>query len=56
MKIHSIEVFAVRLPLVSPFIVSYHTYHDMPSIIVKIETDNGLIGYGEGTPDEHVTG
>ncbi|KZR60057.1 mandelate racemase/muconate lactonizing enzyme family protein [Pseudobacillus badius] len=56
MKIHSIEVFAVRLPLISPFIVSYHTYHDMPSIIVKIETDNGLIGYGEGTPDEHVTG
>lgn len=56
MKITSIEIFAIRLPLKEPFIISYHTYNDMPSIIVKIETDNGLVGYGEGTPDEHVTG
>lgn len=56
MKITSVEVFAVRLPLITPFIISYHTYKDMPSIIVKVETDNGLVGYGEGTPDEHVTG
>ncbi len=56
MRIKSIEVFAIRLPLISPFIVSYHTYHDMPSIIVKIETECGLEGYGEATPDEHVTG
>ncbi|PIC96035.1 dipeptide epimerase [Sporosarcina sp. P26b] len=56
MKITSVEVFAIRLPLKIPFIISYHTYYDMPSIIVKVHTDNGLIGYGEGTPDEHVTG
>lgn len=56
MKITSIEVYAVRLPLKEPFIISYTTYDDMPSIIVKVETDTGLIGYGEGTPDEHVTG
>lgn len=56
MKITSIELFAVRLPLIKPFIISYHTYVDMPSIIVKVETDTGLVGYGEGTPDEHVTG
>ncbi|WP_313892679.1 dipeptide epimerase [Psychrobacillus sp.] len=56
MKIKSIEVFAIRLPLINPFIISYHTYIDMPSIIVKVVTDNGIIGYGEATPDEHVTG
>ncbi|WJY26459.1 mandelate racemase/muconate lactonizing enzyme family protein [Sporosarcina trichiuri] len=56
MKITSIEVFAVRLPLKTPFIISYHTYKDMPSIFVKLHTDTGLTGYGEGTPDEHVTG
>ncbi|MHA6259134.1 mandelate racemase/muconate lactonizing enzyme family protein [Sporosarcina sp. CAU 1771] len=56
MKITSIELFAIRLPLKEPFIISYTTYDDMPSIIVKMETDTGLIGYGEGTPDEHVTG
>ncbi|TQR21304.1 mandelate racemase/muconate lactonizing enzyme family protein [Psychrobacillus vulpis] len=56
MKIKSIEVFAIRLPFITPFIISYHTYMDMPSIIVKMETDNGIIGFGEATPDEHVTG
>ncbi|GKV69207.1 dipeptide epimerase [Sporosarcina sp. NCCP-2716] len=56
MKITSIEVISVRLPLKTPFIISYHTYVDMPSIIVKVHTDTGLTGYGEGTPDEHVTG
>ncbi|WP_277585821.1 mandelate racemase/muconate lactonizing enzyme family protein [Psychrobacillus antarcticus] len=56
MKIKTIEVSAIRLPLITPFIVSYKTYEDMPSIIVKIETECGIIGYGEGTPDEHVTG
>ncbi|GKV57219.1 dipeptide epimerase [Sporosarcina sp. NCCP-2222] len=56
MKITSVEVYAIRLPLHDPFIVSYHTYKDMPSIVVKLQTDNGLVGFGEGTPDEHVTG
>ena len=55
MKIIAIEVFAIRLPLKTPFIISYHTYYDMPSIVIKVHTDTGLIGYGEGTPDEHVT-
>lgn len=28
----------------------------MPSVIVKLIADNGLLGYGEAVPDEHVTG
>lgn len=28
----------------------------MPSVIVKLIADNGLVGYGEAVPDEHVTG
>lgn len=56
MKIKEIEIFAIRLPLVDPFIISYHTYDDMPSIIVKLTTEEGLIGYGEAVADEHVTG
>lgn len=56
MKITSIDLYAIRLPLEAPFVVSYHTYTDMPSIIVKIETDEGIVGFGEGVADEHVTG
>ncbi|MCM3571024.1 mandelate racemase/muconate lactonizing enzyme family protein [Neobacillus mesonae] len=56
MKITEIQLYAIRLPLFQPFVISYHTYADMPSIIVKITTDEGIIGYGEAVPDEHVTG
>lgn len=56
MKIKEIDIYAIRLPLIEPFIISYHTYADMPSIIVKITTEDGLIGYGEAVADEHVTG
>ncbi len=56
MKIKSIQLFAIHLPLKEPFIVSYKTYSYMPSIIVKVTTDEGIVGYGEGVPDEHVTG
>lgn len=40
----------------NPFVISYGSYSDMPSIIVKMETDEGIIGYGEGVADDHVTG
>ncbi len=56
MKIEAIHIHAIRLPLHSPFIVSYGTYHDMPTIILKLETDEGIVGYGEALPDEYVTG
>ena len=56
MKITEIEVFAIRLPLIEPFVISYASFDDMPSIIVKVTTDTGHIGYGEGVADEHVTG
>jgi len=56
MKIEKIELFAVELPLKEPFIISYASYNTLPSLIVKLTLDNGTIGYGEGLPDEHVTG
>ncbi len=56
MKITEVEIYAIELPLIEPFIISYDTYNTMPSIIVKMTTDEGTIGYGEAVPDEHVTG
>ncbi|WP_342470597.1 dipeptide epimerase [Ureibacillus sp. FSL K6-3587] len=56
MNIKKIEIFAVDFPLIKPFIVSYGTFPTMPSIIIKLTTDDGYIGWGESVPDEHVTG
>lgn len=54
--IRSVEVHAIALPLLRPFIIAYDTFTEMPTILVRLETDDGLVGYGEATPDEHVTG
>jgi L-alanine-DL-glutamate epimerase-like enolase superfamily enzyme len=56
MKITAIHLYAIHIPLYEPFVISYHSYDYMPSVIVKIETDEGIIGYGEGVADEYVTG
>lgn len=56
MRITSATVYGIHLPLIEPFIISYHTYENMPSVILELHTDEGIIGYGEATPDEHVTG
>jgi L-alanine-DL-glutamate epimerase-like enolase superfamily enzyme len=56
MKIVKAEIYVVEFPLKEPFIISYATYPHMAAVIVKLETDTGLIGYGEAVPDEHVTG
>ncbi|KGR76048.1 mandelate racemase/muconate lactonizing enzyme family protein [Ureibacillus sinduriensis] len=56
MKITQVEIFAVDLPLIKPFIISYATYPNIQSIIVKVMTDCGLVGWGESVPDEHITG
>ena len=55
-QIKTVEIFNIELPLIEPFIVSYGTYPNMPSLIVKMTTQCGLIGWGEAVPDEHVTG
>ncbi|WP_341201660.1 dipeptide epimerase [Planomicrobium okeanokoites] len=56
MKISKAEIYAVNFPLKEPFIISYASYPSMAAIIVRLQTDDGLVGYGEAVPDEHVTG
>ncbi|HEU0114200.1 MAG TPA: dipeptide epimerase [Thermomicrobiales bacterium] len=56
MKIASIEVIPIRLPLVEPFVIAYATYPDILSILVRVRTADGGEGWGEATPDPNVTG
>ncbi len=56
MKIKKVEVFAARLELKEPFIISYVQLEDMPTIFTRIETENGYVGWGEAVPDQNVTG
>src|SRR6476619_3029339 len=54
--IEQIEIIPARLPLREPFVVSYATQADIPTIFVRVSTRGGLVGWGEATPDPNVTG
>ena len=56
MIIASIEIIPVRLPLREPFVISYASYPDTLSVLVRIRTRDGAEGWGEATPDPNVTG
>ncbi|MTI96239.1 MAG: dipeptide epimerase [Firmicutes bacterium] len=53
--ITKIEVLAIKLPLREPFVIAYEHWHEMPSILVRITTNNGLEGWGEAVPDPNVS-
>lgn len=56
MKITSIDVKTVQVPLIEPFHISLGTITHAISAVVKIETDEGICGYGEGAPGVLITG
>jgi o-succinylbenzoate synthase len=56
MKITSIEVFPIAIPLKQPFKTSKAQQTMGNFVIVKVHTDEGIIGLGEGDPRPHMTG
>ena len=52
MEINRIELFQISIPFAEPYHLSkiYGTLYDAHAVIVKIVTDEGLIGLGEGDP------
>ncbi len=56
MKIKSVELGSISIPLVRPFKTALRTVDRLESIIVRIVTDTGLTGYGETAPTEAITG
>ncbi|MBV9020203.1 MAG: o-succinylbenzoate synthase [Ktedonobacteraceae bacterium] len=47
MKIKKIVLHKVEIPIVTSFTTSFGTLTNKPTVIVKIETYDGIIGYGE---------
>lgn len=56
MKITSIRLGRLRVPLKTPFKTALRTVDAIDDIIVVIETDSGHIGYGEAPPTAAITG
>jgi muconate cycloisomerase len=50
MKIERIRTHLVRIPLSVPYVISRGPVTDFTNVVVAIETDDGLVGWGESVP------
>jgi L-alanine-DL-glutamate epimerase-like enolase superfamily enzyme len=56
MIITAIRTIPIKLQMKEPFVIASVTNFDMYYVVVCVETDAGIVGYGEATPAWEVTG
>jgi len=56
MIVTAITAERVSIPLTEPFVISLGAIESADNVIVRVETDAGLTGLGEGAPTPFVTG
>lgn len=56
MKVARIDVYQSTVPLKKPFKTALRTVTVAESIVVKVTTDDGVIGWGEAPPTHVITG
>ncbi|MEM2390554.1 MAG: dipeptide epimerase [Candidatus Korarchaeota archaeon] len=56
MEINKIEAYSFRIPLVEEFRIALGASVEHTGVIVKIYTDEGIIGLGEAAPSARITG
>jgi L-alanine-DL-glutamate epimerase-like enolase superfamily enzyme len=56
MKIKAIKSYLKKMELTKPYTIAYNTYHNVNLAFLEIELENGIIGYGSGSPADEVVG
>ncbi len=56
MKIRSVKTALLKAPLTTPFKTALRTVDSLEDVIVIIETETGLMGFGEAPPTAAITG
>jgi L-Ala-D/L-Glu epimerase len=56
MKIAAIRAYLKKMALTRPYTIAYNTFSDVRLAFLEIELENGMIGYGSGSPAEDVVG
>lgn len=56
MNISGVTAWQVDLKLKEPYTIAYETYNTASNVFCKLETDEGICGYGCAAPDADVTG
>jgi len=47
MKITKVTLYKVDIPMITTFTLSYGTLTERPTVIVKLETSEGIVSYAE---------
>jgi len=56
MQIERVTVHQYDIPLEEPFVTALKPIPKLERVLVEVETDVGIVGYGEGAPAYEVTG
>ncbi len=56
MRIKAIEVGRISLPLIRPFKTALRTVAAIEDVVVRVVSDDGIVGYGEAPPTAVITG
>ena len=50
MRITGVEAFMIEMPLATPYKIAYETVSRAANVLLRIETDRGLTGFGCAAP------
>ncbi len=56
MRISKISIAKLRIPLIRPFITALRRTEQVEDVVVIVETDSGLVGYGSAASTPVITG
>ena len=56
MRIRSVDASAEPFALARPYTIAFRTVSSVQIGVVRLATDDGLVGYGTASPEAHVTG
>ncbi|ELY38856.1 dipeptide epimerase [Natronorubrum tibetense] len=56
MIVDRVDVYELELPLTDSFEISLGSKHRATNVLVELETESGVVGWGEGAPLEPITG
>ncbi len=56
MQITNVEAIPITVPLAKPVVMSHITVERSHNVLVKVTTDDGLVGWGEGVEATDLTG